>query len=210
MKRVYYYKDGDIIKKFVYCSMCGAGPYKQEDESYEFIRLGGEKTPLNYCKYCAQMRNYKLLKRSETEIKSDILESQIIELVPELPEIPEKIFDIDLFEPQKENKSDPQETIENKSKIIENKTLEDTIYFIVVKCKDGSFYSSVTGLSIEKSLKNMNVGKGPNYTKPYNRRPVSLLLSLKINKLEGNELKKQFDSWSITAKKKYIKEKQSP
>ena len=100
-----------------------------------------------------------------------------------------------------------QENIENKPKIIENKTLEeDIIYFIVVKCKDGNFYSSVTGLTIEKSLKNMNVGKGPNYTKPYNRRPVSLLLSLKIkDKLKGNEFKKQFDSWSMTVKKKYIK-----
>ena len=31
--KVYFYKDGDVTKKYVYCSRCSAGPFKPEEES---------------------------------------------------------------------------------------------------------------------------------------------------------------------------------
>lgn len=53
--RSYFYKDdnGDI-KKFAYCSVCGAGPFKESEKNYKYISLHG-RTATNYCTTCMKI-----------------------------------------------------------------------------------------------------------------------------------------------------------
>jgi len=154
LMRQYFYKENGITKRYIYCTLCSSGPYKEEDEGYDFLRLGTENTPINYCKKCGLIRGYKLKIREE-KFKEAVIESNI--------------------------------------------------HFIIVRCKDNSLYTSVSGLTLEKALKNMNVGKGPNYTKPSSRRPVNLIFYFSItDKKIGGKIKKLFDSWDINQKENYI------
>jgi len=152
--RQYFYKENGIKKRYTYCTLCSSGPYKEEDEGYDFLRLGGENTPINYCKKCCSIRGYKLKAKEEK----------------------------------------PEEVI-----------IKNIIRFIIVRCKDNSLYTSVSGLTLEKALKNMNVGKGPNYTKPSSRRPVNLVFYFSIaDKKIGDKIKKLFSLWSTNQKENYI------
>lgn len=51
-KRIYFYKDGQgIIQKYSYCSICGAGPFKQSERDLSFISTGS-KCDICYCDKC--------------------------------------------------------------------------------------------------------------------------------------------------------------
>jgi predicted GIY-YIG superfamily endonuclease len=48
--RPHFYTENGVVKLYRYCSLCSAGPFKEHDATLE--KLGGEKTPVNYCPTC--------------------------------------------------------------------------------------------------------------------------------------------------------------
>lgn len=73
--RSYFYKDIDgNLKKFAYCSLCGAGPFKESGRSYLFLSIG-DKNLNNYCLSCV-----KSLKLSEESLidKKAVVEKEVV------------------------------------------------------------------------------------------------------------------------------------
>lgn len=222
MSRQYYYKINGKLKKYVYCSICQSGPFREDEESFEFLSLGGANTPINYCRSCCFLRGLTdHLNKSEKKIDPQI-EPVIFEDKKSFKDTKPVIFEDKksskntesvVFEDKKSCKNtesvmfdDEKSSKENESDIkIDKKKNEDisnNFYFIVVRCFDKTLYSSVTS-SIELALSNMNRGKGPNYTKHKTRRPVELLYSEIVkDKKQGKDSKKTFDS--ISDKEEYV------
>jgi hypothetical protein len=50
----YWYVEDGVIKKFIYCKMCHAGPFKESEKKENFDFYGmGNRDP--YCKICASL-----------------------------------------------------------------------------------------------------------------------------------------------------------
>jgi hypothetical protein len=118
-RRVYFYKDKNgAIKKFSYCCICSAGPFKQSDKNIEFITTGG-KSEVSYCIKCFKNLGMK----SEDIIKPSSVNNEDVEIVefkkqkPILESPVEEIL-------QKDNSDDIQE-VRPQEEIIEDITLRD-------------------------------------------------------------------------------------
>lgn len=289
----YFYESEDgKLRRYVYCTMCQAGPFKEEEQGYSYIDCGQPKTPLNYCRSCAgslrlsQHFKPNLPKKEEVKvvekpiekpvikpIEAIILEEDIDEMVVETPDptavtelsveapveetkepdfIDEKFGDIEPSEEDieaskefidevvktaekleveaKEKFGEPvQEKPKKKAKtekkidelVIDKKSVEntsrkgikilnrieakdDTYYFILVRCLDNTLYSSI-GADVAHSIKNMNQGKGSDYTKPKTRRPVQLLYTQEIKgKKEATVIRNKFEKFSDEEKQGFI------
>lgn len=52
--RLYFYKEHDVVKKYTYCSLCGTGPFTENDKLRGEITYlaGGKGSEIHYCKQC--------------------------------------------------------------------------------------------------------------------------------------------------------------
>jgi len=74
--RVYFYRDeNNVIKKFIYCCRCGAGPFKESEKNYKYLSTWGNDRS-NYCVPCAKTMGLTLF---EIEDKSLLSEKEKIE-----------------------------------------------------------------------------------------------------------------------------------
>lgn len=53
--RTYFYTENGIVKRYLYCTFCGGGPFKENDGKVQ--RFGSDKTPVNYCPLCFSNAN---------------------------------------------------------------------------------------------------------------------------------------------------------
>jgi len=76
--RLYFYRENDVLKKYTYCSLCGAGPFTESEKHRgEIKHLAGDRgSEINYCRQC--MFNQGLL----VDIKDEkIIEQQMLKTV---------------------------------------------------------------------------------------------------------------------------------
>jgi len=76
--RSYFYRDSENnLKKFAYCCMCGAGPFKESEKDYKYLSIGS-KNANSYCVSC--VKTLKLPQESFL-IKSPIVVTETIKEV---------------------------------------------------------------------------------------------------------------------------------
>ena len=205
LMREYFYKENGKTKRYYYCSLCGAGPFQEYYQGYDYLELGTDKTPINYCRKCSYEKGHtsKLLK--ERPVHKGKIEKIIPIVIPKVqPQIEDEIPYVDVpKEPIVLSSQLVSKSVKSSSPLISGHIEE--ILFLIVKCKDETIYTSVSGLGLKKAIKYMDTGKGPDYTKPYERRPVTLLYNLKVKDKEiGKIVKKEFESWDIDRKNNFI------
>jgi predicted GIY-YIG superfamily endonuclease len=76
--RSYFYQDTEgNLKKFAYCCMCGAGPFKESEKNYKYLAIG-DKNANNYCITC--VNQLRLSKESLIDNK-EVVEKEVIKEV---------------------------------------------------------------------------------------------------------------------------------
>ena len=51
--RLYFYKEGSKLKLYIYCTLCGKGPFKQDDlRKDKVFFIAGKRTKIYYCPEC--------------------------------------------------------------------------------------------------------------------------------------------------------------
>lgn len=68
MQREYFYKEHGQLKPYIYCSLCGAGPFKEKDKE-QIEHVAGERQKIYYCKSCQFAQATKLNDEHEKENK---------------------------------------------------------------------------------------------------------------------------------------------
>lgn len=217
--RKYFYRDGDQVKKYVYCTRGCQEAYKQIDIGTSILKVNNTTF---LCSKCAktlgiQTELHGLAKsnlQTETEFVSifsdvNVVEpvSQILETETSAKEIIEQTSTLTTQQISETNTNQQTSSIPQKKQIpktitssIEKTTnnttsscfSENDFFVFVLKCKDGTFYVGATS-NIEKAISYHNQGCGSNHTRPKERRPVSLI---EFQKTTTSEAKKVKDSLS--------------
>lgn len=61
LKKEHFYTENNKTKRYAYCSLCGAGPFKEND--FEHIKyICGDKQKLHYCHDCNLHHRIKKLR----------------------------------------------------------------------------------------------------------------------------------------------------
>lgn len=107
--RSYFYKDENgTLKKFVYCSMCGTGPFKESQKNFEYLSLHG-RVSNNYCLPCA--KNAGLSIAELTDKSNQVAKEKVEEIVfkkEELTEVVIRDTSQDVIEPTPPKLSPPE------------------------------------------------------------------------------------------------------
>lgn len=185
--REYFYRDQNgKIKKFTYCCLCGAGPFKRSQKDYEYFTTGS-RSELVYCLRCAKGLNLTMEGMWD---KSSMVAKETVKIIdpknikrkepkkesPDIEYIPNK------NDTQKEDikkeiiRYDEMYEIEEKNdKPILKKQQEDpdrtgVFYIYIGQYYDDTFRVDITE-NIEEEIEKINSGTNPNIKK----LPIELL-----------------------------------
>lgn len=212
--RKYFYRDGDQIKKYVYCTRGCQEAYKQTDIGDTILKVNNTTF---LCSKCAKTLRIQTelhgLVKSNTQIKetefvsifddnnvitttepAEVLEieTNTKEFVEQAPDLTVQISEIDTTQ-----QTSPQiiqtPEVTRSTKLISDTTSSDCFsendfFVFVLKCKDETFYVGATS-NIEKAIRYHNQGCGSSHTRPKERRPVSLIEFQKTTTSEAKNLK---------------------
>jgi len=143
--RVYFYKDADgNFQKYIYCTLCCAGPFKKTDINLKYIETGSSHSQ-HYCMSCSRTLGFKALPKFTPEEKI---------ISPELLETPEE--------------REEKEFIKRiRLEIFTETTVPTTGKYAVYigQCADDSYVCGVVTDLVEE-LKKLNIEKSPLGKKP--------------------------------------------
>lgn len=177
-QREYFYRDQTgKIRKFAYCCLCGAGPFKKSQKNFEYFS-SGSKSETAYCLKCAKSLN---LTMEEMWDKSSKVAKETVKVVsskelkkkrPHKKETPniEHIPDNDIPEKKEIIRYDEVYEINEKNSIpIEKKQKEEpdktgVFYIYIGQYYDETYRVDITE-NIEKEIKEINSGINPNIKK---------------------------------------------
>jgi hypothetical protein len=74
MQKQYFYIEDGKQKKYIYCSLCGNGPFKESDTD-KFTHICGNKQKVCYCNEC-KSRHIKPGAKDEDWRKGNIVNGQ--------------------------------------------------------------------------------------------------------------------------------------
>jgi putative endonuclease len=206
----FFYKEDNVLKKYVYCIRGCPTAYKQEQIGSEIVQVANSSGYI--CKDCIksldidqeairQPQNYHHISKpasstpknefedieNQTDLVEELEGSEEIEEVSEQSEEKKQLENKEQIENKKEQHKQKEEEQEE---IIEEK---ETFFAYVLKCCDGTLYYGATTTSIDKAVKMHNKGSGSQYTKA--RRPVTLLESREANNLdEAKKMKSELQT----------------
>lgn len=175
--REYFYRDNaGKIKKFAYCCLCGAGPFKRTQKDFEYI-ISDSKSETAYCLNC--IRELKL-KMEDLRDKSSMVANETVEVIDFLtlkksrrknkyPNTKEILKDSELIEEIKKDVIRYDEIYEEKEKLEEADKI-GTFYIYVGQYCDDTYKVGITE-NLEEELEKINSGTNPNFKK----LPIELL-----------------------------------
>ena len=147
--RSYFYRDnkGDI-RKFLYCCMCGEGPFKESEKNYKFISLNG-KASHNYCIRCSKNIG---LSQDDVVDKSGVTEKEKTEIIAFGETGMEKPVLIGYSEPEP---TPPPPPTPPKPEIVDE---PGPFYVYIGQFIDGTFITGATK-DMYKDIETINSGK---------------------------------------------------
>lgn len=180
--KAYFYKDNQgNIKKFAYCCMCSAGPFKQSEKNISFI-TAGSKNDLCYCVRCYKnlgMKTDEILNVTPPPIneKTEIVEFSKpkepeiapAEILPEvIAEDPGEVYEEDVIE---------SEPVKIESEPTKNEEMDKPgdLFVYMGQYVDGSYRVDITR-NVELEIEMINMGKDPHITK----LPIELIYYNKV------------------------------
>ncbi|MDO8640248.1 MAG: hypothetical protein Q7R33_01780 [Nitrosarchaeum sp.] len=56
----YFYTERNQTQRYLYCTLCGIGPFKQNEEGQKIFYKAGDKDPMYYCENCNRIHAPKI------------------------------------------------------------------------------------------------------------------------------------------------------
>jgi len=192
MKKYFYQDKHGKIQKYIYCIRGCPEPYEQTQKGTGVFKVTEKVFVCHKCIKTLSIDNkmtrfdneFDITERPPVKKNKNLIESIIARKNEE--DAKEKQ---DLEESFKAKDNTDFVQTEKEPEKIEKKELCQRFFAIVLKCRDNTFYCGITS-DIEKALKNHNSGNNGNYTKPKERRPVTLVESIEVSsQKEAKEVK---------------------